>query len=115
MISNVFHPHYGGTYLAGESSAVPAALIDRIDQEPIEHGQHEQRHAYESGRAKPIVRLSVGIVSAQLGAASLEFVRFWIEPYVPFVGGRGRASDAKYSDEQNDSLGTRFGAQNTAS
>lgn len=101
-------------YLARESRPVPAALVDRVDQEPVEHGQDEQRHAYERDDAEPVVRLLVDVVAAQLGAALLELARGRIDGYEPLVRRGGRARDAEQRHEQDDALGARLGAQHAA-
>lgn len=101
-------------YLAGEPSAVPAALVDRVDQEPVEHGQHQQRHADERDYAKPVVRLLVDVVPGQLGAALLELARVRVDGDVPFVRRGGRARDAEQRDEQDDAFGPGLGAQHSA-
>lgn len=103
-----------GAYLTGEPGPVPATLVDRVYQEPVEHGQYQQRHAYERDYAKPVVRLLVYVVSAQFGAALLELPRHRVDGYVPFVRRGGRARDAEQRDHQDDALGPGFGAQYAA-
>lgn len=82
-------------YLAREPRPVPAALVDRVDQEPVEHGQHQQRYAYERDDAKPVVRLLVDVVPAQFRAALLELAGGRVDGYVPLVRSGGRAKDAE--------------------
>lgn len=101
-------------YLTGEPRPVSAALVDRVDQEPVEHGQHQQRHAYERDNAKPIVRLLVDVVPAQFGAALLELARRRVDGYVPFVRRGRRARDAEQRDHQDDAFGPGLGAQYAA-
>lgn len=101
-------------YLTGESCPVPAALVDRVDQEPVEHGQHQQRYAYERGYAKPVVRLLVDVVPAQFSAAPQELARRRVYSYVPLVRRAGRARNAEQSDHQDNALGPRLGAQHAA-
>lgn len=102
------------SYLAGEPRPVPAALIDRVDQEPIEHGEHQQRHTDERDDAKPVVRFLVDVVPAQFRAALLELSGGRVDGYVPLVRRGGRARDAEQGHDQDDALGPGFGAQHAA-
>lgn len=102
-------------YLAGEPSPVPATLVDRFDQEPVEHGQHQQRHAYERHYAEPVIRLLVDVVPAQFGALLMEFARFRVDGYVPLVWRGSCAHDAEHCHHQDDALCTGFSAQNATS
>jgi len=102
------------TYLAGEPRPVPAALIDRVDQEPIEHGEHQQRHTNERDDAKPVVRFLVDVVPAQFRTTLLELSGGRVDGYVPLVRRGGRARDAEQGHYQDDALGPRLGAQHAA-
>lgn len=102
------------TNLASEPRAIPAALVDGVDQEPVEHGQHEQRHANERDDAKPVVRFFVDVVAAQRGAALLKLVGDRVERDVPLVRRGGRARDTEHRDHQDDAFGARLGAQHAA-
>lgn len=103
------------TYLASEPRPVPAALIDRVDQEPVEHGEHQQRHTNERDDAKPVVRLFVDVVPAQFRAALLELSGGRVDGYVPLVRRGGRARDAEQGHDQDDALGPGLGAQHASS
>lgn len=99
------------THLAREPRPVPAALVDRVDQEPVEHGQHQQRHAYERDDAEPVVRLLVDVVPAQGGAVLLELAGVRVDVYEPFVRRGGRTHDTEQRHHQDDALGPGLGAQ----
>lgn len=85
-----------------------------IDQEPVEHGQHQQRYAYERDDAKPVVRLLVDVVPAQFRAALLELAGGRVDGYVPLVRCGGSARDAEQRHYQDDALGPGLGAQHAA-
>lgn len=114
LIHHRVTPRTPGAYLAREPRPVPAALVDRVDQEPVEHGQHQQRHADERDDAEPVVRLLVDVVLAQGGAVLLELARVRVDGYVPFVRRGGRARDAENGHHYDDALGPRLRAQHAA-
>lgn len=103
-----------GSYLTGEPRPVPAALVDRVDQEPVEYGQHQERHAYKRHYAKPVVRLFVDVVPAQIRAALLEFAGGRVDGNVPLVRCGRRARDTEQRHESDDALGPGLGAQDAA-